>query len=161
MNHKCKNIKMCTMHFLVHLHRQTTFLGKRVSTRVWWVRVLVWCNVPVPPGTSTCTIDPAVTWQTGTQYPCVPARKVTAILHRDHSGLPKMHHPGIEPRAIAWKAIMLPLHQWCWSAPLVCALLTPWESYTLHCTHNINSIFILQIRPTYSYWIYDQSSNNS
>ena len=24
-----------------------------------------------------------------------------------------MHHPGIEPRANAWKAFMLPLHQWC------------------------------------------------
>ena len=25
----------------------------------------------------------------------------------------KMHQPGIEPRANAWKAFMLPLHHWC------------------------------------------------
>jgi hypothetical protein len=25
----------------------------------------------------------------------------------------KMHQPGIEPRANAWEAFMLPLHHWC------------------------------------------------
>ena len=25
----------------------------------------------------------------------------------------KLHQPGIEPRANAWKAFMLPLHHWC------------------------------------------------
>ena len=32
----------------------------------------------------------------------------------------KVHHPGIEPRAIAWKATMLPLHQWCYSWSYKC-----------------------------------------
>ena len=29
-----------------------------------------------------------------------------------------LHHRGIEPRAIAWKANMLPLHQWCLKPPV-------------------------------------------
>ena len=42
-----------------------------------------------------------------------------------------MHHPGIEPRANAWKAFMLPLHQWC-----CCYLSRPLStSYTHYIDH--------------------------
>ena len=30
-----------------------------------------------------------------------------------------LHQPGIEPRASAWKALMLPLHHWCLCQPLL------------------------------------------
>jgi hypothetical protein len=48
-----------------------------------------------------------------------------------------MHHPGIEPRAIAWKATMLPLHQWCYIPCHVGVDTTHCDIHDVHTyTHN-------------------------
>ena len=50
------------------------------------------------------------TWDIGAPYGAILALKIRGL-----SGKTKLilHQPGIEPRANAWKAFMLPLHHWC------------------------------------------------
>ena len=48
-----------------------------------------------------------------------------------------LHQPGIEPRANAWKAFMLPLHHWCSDVVGLVAVYDTAYEYTAVHSHNL------------------------